>query len=107
LIWIIGDERMDTFPWRIREDPRCAIGVIDFDGGTGRVEHVGMRGRASIEPFDEQRTIRLLRRYLTEQEGEWNQRFRAALEEPTSLLVRFTPETVVVRDQSYKPAITE
>jgi general stress protein 26 len=103
-IWIIGNETTDTFPERIRNQSRCAISFIDFDKRTGRVEHVGMRGRASIQPFAQERARKLLKRYLGEQEPAWDMRFQRALEEPTSLLVRFEPETVVIRDVSYEPA---
>jgi hypothetical protein len=103
-VWIIGDESTDTFPGRIRDEPRCAISIIYFDKRTGRVEHVGMRGQASIKPFSQQRARRLLRRYLGEQETTWDDRFRTTLTHPTNLLVRFDPETVVVRDVSYNPA---
>jgi hypothetical protein len=105
-VWIIGDEATDTFPERIKADPRCAISIIDFDIDSGRVRHVGMRGQATIEPFDRQRATRLLKRYLSNEEQAWDARFRGALDEPTSLLLRFQAETVVVRDQSYRPVTT-
>jgi hypothetical protein len=103
-VWIIGDETTDTFPARIRDDPRCAISMIDFDRSTGLVEHVGMRGKASIQPFDQERARKLLKRYLGEYEPAWDKRFQRTLEEQTGLLVRFEPETVVVRDVSYEAA---
>jgi len=103
-LWIIGNRRTDTFPKRIQAEPRCAVGMVDFDVGTGRVEHVGMRGHAAVEPFDESRARALLRRYLGDDETRWDARFRAALEDPDSLLVRFVPDTVVARDVSYRPS---
>jgi hypothetical protein len=51
-VWIIGSLRDDSFPRRIEREPRCAIGIVDFDLERGLVHHVGMRGRASVEPFD-------------------------------------------------------
>ncbi len=59
-IWILGNRRTDTFPTRIEKEPRCALGIIDSDLGTGRVHHGGFRGRASIRPFDRRLAIRLL-----------------------------------------------
>lgn len=104
-LWIIGDERTDTFPKRIRAEPRCAVGIIDFNVLTGRVKHIGMRGRSAVVPFDANRARRLLRRYLGEDEKLWDVGFRNALENPNTLLVRFMPETVVARDVSFQPSL--
>ncbi len=104
-LWIIGDERTDTFPKRIQAEPRCAVGIVDFDVLTGRVEHVGMRGRAAVVPFDVERAHRLLSRYLGDDERLWDERFRYALENPDTLLVCFTPKTVVARDVSFRPSL--
>lgn len=101
-LWVIGSRRDDTFPDRVQRDPRCAVGIVDFDARTGSVEHVGMRGRASLVPFDPQLARRLLHRYLGAEERLWDVRFKDALTDPDSLLVRFSPETVVVRDVSYQ-----
>ena len=101
-LWIIGNRLTDTFPKRIEREPRCAIGIVDFDLATGLVQHVGFRGRAHLEPHDEERIKRLLRRYLGEQEQPWDPRFAAVLGDRDWVLVRFEPETAVVRDQSYR-----
>jgi hypothetical protein len=47
----------------------------------------------------------IFRRYFGPDEGDWDPRFNyeATGEEAALTMVRFTPETVVVRDQSYKP----
>jgi nitroimidazol reductase NimA-like FMN-containing flavoprotein (pyridoxamine 5'-phosphate oxidase superfamily) len=100
-IWIIGSRRTDTFPARLERDPRCAIGIVDFDREEGLVHHVGMRGRATIEEFDRERARRLLSRYLGGKAETWDRRFRDTLGDPDNLFVRFVPETMVARDQSY------
>jgi nitroimidazol reductase NimA-like FMN-containing flavoprotein (pyridoxamine 5'-phosphate oxidase superfamily) len=102
-IWIIGSRRDDTFPARIEREPRCAIGIVDFDRSRGLVQHVGFRGRATVMPFDKERARRLLRRYLGEEEAQWDQRFRATLVDCDNVLIRFEPETAVARDVSYAP----
>lgn len=99
-LWIIGNHQTDSFPGRIERDPRCAIGIVDFDVSTGLVEHVGFRGRARLEPHDEERMKRLLSRYMGEMEN-WDSRFIEILDDTDYIFVRFEPETVVVRDQSY------
>jgi hypothetical protein len=106
-MWIIGSLRDDSFPARIERDPRCALGVVDFKRKDGLVHHVGMRGRASLEPFDPERARRLLERYVEGPKHTWDPRFRATLERPQhegAVLVCFRPDTVVARDVSYEAA---
>ncbi len=102
-LWIIAVLDENTFHERIRQDPRCAVGIVDFDPESGLVQHVGFRGRASLEPWDLPRAKRILARYLGEDETAWDrERFVDGLDDPASvLLVRFEPEEAVVRDQSY------
>lgn len=100
-LWIIGNHQTDTFPKRIEREPRCAIGIVDFNAATGLVQHVGFRGRARLEPHDRDRMKRLLSRYMGEP-GQWDSRFIEILDDIDYIFVRFEPETAVVRDQSYK-----
>lgn len=51
---------------------------------------------------DKQRMIRILSRYLGGQIENWDSRFVKILEELDFILIRFEPETAVVRDQSYE-----
>ena len=104
-IWILADRAASSFEKRIERDPRCAISVVDFDPSTGRVHHVGMRGRATVEPFDPERAKRLLSRYLDGPTDAWDPMFAKVLANPDDhVFVRFDPETVVARDQSYTVA---
>lgn len=100
-LWVIGNYLTDSFPKRIERAPLCAVGVVDFDRSTGRVQHVGFRGRARVEPHDEGRMKRLLGRYLGEV-GAWDARFVEILDDVDYIFVRFEPETAVIRDQSYE-----
>jgi len=105
VMWIMGNREADTFPTRIERDPRSALAIVDFDRKTGLVHHVEMRGRAHVLPFDQERARRLLHRYLGTQEDEWDaQRFIEPLDDPDNVFIRFEPETVVARDQSYQPS---
>jgi hypothetical protein len=101
-VWIIGSRRDDSFPGRVERDSRCAIGIVDFNGEEGLVHHVGMRGSGSVERFDPGRARRLLAHYVGEREDGWDRRFRATLEDPDAVLIRFDPDTVVARDVSYE-----
>lgn len=100
-LWIIGNYRTDSFPRRIEAEPRCAIGVVDYDRSTGLVRHVGFRGRARLEPHDPDRMTRLLTRYMGDKD-DWDPRFLEILDDTDYIFVRFDPQTAVVRDQSYK-----
>jgi len=100
-LWMIGNYQTDSFPKRIELEPRCAIGIVDFDLATGLVQHVGFRGYASVEQHDEEKIRRLLSRYLGSPET-WDSRFAEVLGNKDYVVIRFTPETVVVRDQSYQ-----
>jgi nitroimidazol reductase NimA-like FMN-containing flavoprotein (pyridoxamine 5'-phosphate oxidase superfamily) len=102
-LWILGSRRTDSFPARIEGEPRCAVGVVDFDVTTGLVQHVGFRGRATVEELDRERAKRLLARYLGTDEAWWDPRFRETLGDPDTVFVRFGPDTAVTRDVSYSP----
>ncbi|MCM3337886.1 pyridoxamine 5'-phosphate oxidase family protein [Paenibacillus sp. MER TA 81-3] len=39
-IWIIGITSTDSFPKRIQKNPKCAIGIVDFDLYRGLVLHM-------------------------------------------------------------------
>jgi hypothetical protein len=99
-LWLVGNDR-DSFPKRIRADPRCAVGIVEFDLARGRLRHVGIRGKGSIEPIDPARLHRFLGRYLGENEGEWNGDFRSRVIDRLELMVRIEPRSIVARDQSH------
>lgn len=102
-IWIIADDEK-TYPDRVRATPAAAVAVVDFLPGSGVVRHVGFRGTATVEPFDEDRANRLLRRYLGPDPETWDERFLTPWSERWKF-IRFEPETVVARDQGYEVAI--
>jgi hypothetical protein len=100
-VWIIGNYKTDSFPSRLEREPRCALGIVDFDRATGLVQHVGFRGRARLQPHDRERLQRLLSRYLGPRLADWDERFVEVLGDADYVFVCFEPETVVVRDQSF------
>jgi hypothetical protein len=100
-IWIIGGE---SFPTNLKREPRCALGIVDWDPATGLSQHVGFRGRAEVLPFDAAMARTIFRKYFGPDEKDWDQRFDDVFTGELGLeMVRLTPETVVMRDQSYKP----
>jgi nitroimidazol reductase NimA-like FMN-containing flavoprotein (pyridoxamine 5'-phosphate oxidase superfamily) len=104
-VWMVADERK-SYPGRVERHPEVALAVVDFDRAAGRVQHVGVRGRASVEPLDPARAERLLARYLGPDVEEWDgSRFPDPREWGAEMvLLRVEPGTVVARDQSYVPA---
>jgi nitroimidazol reductase NimA-like FMN-containing flavoprotein (pyridoxamine 5'-phosphate oxidase superfamily) len=98
-LWMIASSS-SSFPKRLGEQPRAAVGIVDFDLERGYLRHVGFRGTATIEPMDVERHKRLVGRYLGN-EPQWSGWFREAVVERQDLLIKFFPETVVARDQSY------
>lgn len=100
-LWAIGNPG-NTFPLRIEAEPNCAVGIVDFDHLTVKVMHAGFRGKATVEPFDTALAERLLSKYLGDNKENWDERFQHQDDE--NVLIRFVPETVVVRDQSYSPS---
>ena len=103
-IWIIADTVEKSYAARIEQTAETATAIVDFDVETGRVHHVGMRGRAEIVPFDEERANRLLERYLGPDRDAWDERF-VDIDPDRWGLIRFEPETVVARDQSFVPTL--
>ncbi len=99
-LWLVGNDR-DSFPKRIRLEPRCAVGIVEFDLERGVLRHVGIRGTGAVEPLDPELLYRLLSRYLGPEQAAWNPRFRVAVIDWLTLMVRLEPTSVVARDQSY------
>ena len=89
---------------RIEADPRCAVEIVDYDNARGILRHLGLRGRASVEPSDPERFHRLLRRYLDPDPVRWNPWFVenvARIEAPSGRMIRLSPESVFTNDVSY------
>lgn len=104
-MWIDGDRERNSFVHRVEQDERCAVGVVDAEPRRGLIQHVGIRGTASVAPFDRERAVALYSRYLGPAVDSWDPRFRSYVENPaeSSVFVTVEAETVVARDQSYMP----
>ena len=98
-LWLIASAE-SGFVKRLRRDPRASIGIVDFDVQAGILRHVGMRGTTTLLDPETSRRTRLVERYLGP-EASWNPWFKANVVEKQDVLICFTPETVVARDQSY------
>ena len=102
-LWMLSSEGASSAR-RLEADPRCAVEIVDYDNAGGILRHLGLRGRASVEPSDPERFRRLLRRYLDPDPVRWNAWFVrtvARIEEPSGRMIRLVPEGVFTNDVSY------
>ena len=105
-LWLVGNQR-DSFPKRIQVEPRCAVGIVEFDLPRGHLRHVSIRGTGSIEAIDRGRLYRFLSRYLGKNDAGWNPSFRTRVIDRLDLMVRIRPLSIVARDQSYFANVAE
>lgn len=62
-VWIIASSK-SGFVKRLVRDERASLGIVDFDLKRGFLQHVGMRGVATVLPMEADRRTRLVTRYL-------------------------------------------
>lgn len=110
-LWEGGAFWILTGPWgkladHVDADPRLAVSVDVCDIESGLVRLVVAQGDAEIRPFDVPRGRRKLSRYLGDDEGAWDPRFRAYLHDAsaTAVWVRMQPTSLRARDLSYAPS---
>ena len=73
-LWLFGTV-IDSFILRLVHEPRCAVGIVDFDLQKGILQHVGMRGTAKIHSVDQNRLRRFVSKYLGKDSDRWNKWF--------------------------------
>lgn len=109
-LWVIVEDGYNTAQDRVRDDSRVAVGIVDFDPKAGFLQHVSIRGNGSLEPWDDDRASRLLRRYYAHLEGYVAPPRKAG--EPTTgrarmRFLRVTPESIFLRDLAYRASVLE
>ncbi len=109
-MWMILEEGYNTVQDRVRQDPRVSLGVVDFDPKRGFLQHVSIRGHASLEPWDDDRAGRLLDRYDARLEGYSGKPHKAGDKtegsRPMSLL-KVVPESVFMRELGYRDFVLQ
>ena len=104
-----------TGPWArllslVEHDQRLALVVDVCEPATGLVQQVIARGHCEVVSFDVPRGRRMLRRYLGEDETDWDLRFRGYLySDPLELgtvWLRLRPDSLDAKDLSYESAST-
>jgi catechol 2,3-dioxygenase-like lactoylglutathione lyase family enzyme len=98
-VWMIASSK-SSFARRLLEDERASVSIVDFDLKRGFMQHLGMRGVARVVLMDVGRRTRLVTRYLGSEDA-WSSWFKRNVIEHQDVLVKFVPDMVVARDQSY------
>ncbi|ETX28755.1 pyridoxamine 5'-phosphate oxidase family protein [Roseivivax isoporae] len=101
-LWMLGSAESASVR-RVARDPRVAVEIVDYDNAAGILRHLGLRGRATVEPMDAALFRRLLTRYLGPPQA-WNPWFVdeiARVDDPSGRLIRLVPDTVFANDASF------
>jgi hypothetical protein len=101
-LWMLSDATAGS-AIRIARDPRVAVEIVHYDNACGILRHLGLRGRATVEPMDPALFRRLLTRYLGPPEG-WNPWFIATvarIDDPAGRLIRLSPDSIYTNDVSH------
>ncbi len=102
-LWMLSQEDASSAR-RIAADPNGSVEIVDYDNVAGILRHLGMRGRASVEPSDDARFRRLLRRYLEPDRARWNAWFVenvACIGDPAGRMIRLEPESIFTNDVGF------
>ncbi len=102
-LWMLGHAAGSSVR-RLDRDPRCAVEIVHYDNAEGILAHLGLRGRATVEPMAPPLFRRLLAKYLDADPGRWNRWFVdivARPDDPDGRLIRLAPETILTNNVSY------
>lgn len=99
-LWIFGTNE-DSFVKRLTKEPRCAVGIVDFDLNKGILQHVGIRGVAQLHKVQKQRLSHFIGKYLGANKTDHNAWFIANIVEPLNVMVQIIPKSVVAKDVSF------
>lgn len=102
-LWMLGTEGSSSVQ-RLLRDARCAVEIVQYDNARGVLAHLGLRGRATVEPMSPPRFRRLLRKYLGPDEASWNPWFIgtvARIDDPDGRFIRLAPDSVFTNKVSY------
>lgn len=99
-VWIFGTSE-DSFIRRLKEEPRCALGIVDFNLDKGVLRHVGIRGISEVGSIDNDRLHRFVAKYLGDDKTKWNEWFVQNIVDPLDIMVKITPKSMVAKDVSF------
>lgn len=102
-IWMLGAVGSSTTT-RLMADPACAVDIVEFDVEAGILLHLGLRGRADVQPGDPARFRRLLAKYLGPDPAQWNTWFVEAIadiDSPDNQFLMLKPDSIFTNNVSY------
>lgn len=99
-LWIFGTTK-DSFVKRLQVHPQCALGIVEYNLEKGVLKHVGMRGTAIVTSCDKERLIRMVTKYLGEDQTSWNSWFIANIVDPLDIMIKITPQSAVSKNVSF------
>jgi len=101
-LWMLSDVSASSAQ-RIAANPAVAVDIVDHDNAAGILRHLGLRGRASLEPMDKPLFRRLLTRYLgpDEAQNQWFIQNVARIDDPGGRLIRLVPDSTFTNDVSF------
>lgn len=99
-VWIFGNSK-DSFVRRLKKDPLCAVGIVDFDLDKGILRHVGIRGTSYLEDINSARLSRFISKYLGNNAEQWNAWFIKSIVDPLDVMVKIVPKSMVAKDVSF------
>lgn len=101
-LWMLSDVSSSSAE-RIAVNPNVAVEIVDYDNAAGVLRHLGMRGRATVEPMNTALFRRLLQRYLGAErtQNPWFIQNIARVDDPDGRLIRLVPSSVFTNDVSY------
>ena len=91
----------DSFVKRLCIEPRCAVGVVEYDLEKGILKHVGVRGIGSFFAVDKERLKRFITKYLGSDDKAWNPWFVTNVVDPLDVMIKITPESIVCKNVSF------
>lgn len=105
--WLTASSYSRLDEW-LQLDPRVAVSVNTCDLVSGRVHAVTVTGQAAVVPFDAERAVRKLTKYLGPDQECWDERFRGTFDDPTARFVTLRPaHPPRLRDLSFQPSASK
>lgn len=99
-IWLFGTDK-DSFIKRLHANSNCAVSIVDFNLELGILQHVGVRGKASITKVDKKKLDKFLCKYLGNNKSNWSEWFIKKIVVPLNRMVTITPTSIVAKDASF------
>lgn len=99
-LWMFGTSK-DSFVKRLRTEPKCAVGIVEYDLEKGILKHVGIRGAASLTSCNKERLMRFVAKYLGKDKQNWNSWFVANVVDPLDTMIKITPQSIVAKNVSF------